>query len=105
MLVSHFECIVGQFVVTIGPHLLITDVNPGSKTGKIHVDPIRILGYRVEKAAILDDVCIDGVLETIGIAGAVKCLVFVLGEIDPEIAPAFWRIRTITGLEAKKNQQ
>jgi hypothetical protein len=97
MFVGHLEGIVSQFVVTIGPNLLIAYVNPGSKTGKIHVDPIRVLRRRVEKAGILNHICIDRVLEAIRIARAVECLIFVPGEIDPEISAASGRVGTVAG--------
>src|SRR5579863_498207 len=105
MFVGHLEGIVGQFVVTIGPNLLIAYVNPGCKTGEIHIDPIRVLRHRVEKAAILDHIGIDRVLEAIRIAGAVEWLIFVSWKIDPEISPALWRVWTVTGLKTSDDQQ
>ena len=100
VLVGHLECIVGQFIVRIGPNLLIAYINSGAKAGKVHIDPIGVLRHRIEKAAVLDDVCIDGVLKAIGIARAIERLILVRGEIDPEIPPAFGGVRVIAGLEA-----
>jgi len=105
MFVGHFECIVGQFVKGIESNLLIADVDPCRKAGKVHVDPIWVFRYGVEKAAVLEHVCVDGVLEAIGIARAVESLVLVAGEIDPKIPAAFGGVGAVTGLEAGEGQQ
>jgi len=105
VLVGHPECIVGQFIVRIGSNLLIAYINSGAKAGKVDIDPIGVLRHLIEKAAVLDNVCIDWVLEAIGVAGTIECLILVRGEIDPEIPPAFGGVRAIAGLEAQNNQQ
>jgi hypothetical protein len=105
VLVCHLERIVGKLIETVRTDLFIADVDPCSETGKVNVDPIWVLRYGVEEAAVLDYVCIDRIFEAIGIAGAVESLVFVTGKIDPEISPAFWGIGAVTGKDAGEGQQ
>ena len=114
MLVSHLEGIVGEFVVGVArplrmagnrSDLLIADIDPCPELGEVNVDPIGVLRYRIEKAAVPDDIGINRVFEAIRIAGAVKSLVFMPREIDPEVSPASWRVGAVAGGEAGKGQQ
>jgi len=105
MLIGHLEGIVGQLVEGVGTDLLIADIYFCVKAWKVNIDPVRIFRDGVEEAAIADNIRIDWEFEAKGVAGTVESLVFVPGEIDPEIAPAFWRIGAVTGLEEGKGQQ
>lgn len=80
--------------------ILITDIDRCAETGKIDIDPVRVFGDGVEEAAIACDAGVDGIVESIGIAGLVEGLVFVWGEIDPEIAFPFGGIGAVAGHEA-----
>jgi hypothetical protein len=114
MLVGHLERIVGQFVKGVarllrvarwGTDVFIADIDFGIEAGEFDIDPVGILRNCVEVAAVADDVGIDGVFKAIGIAGAVENLVFVWGEIDPEIPATFWRVGAVTGYKTAKYQQ
>ena len=80
--------------------VLIADIDRCAKTGEVNIDPVGIFGNRVEEAAIAGDAGVDGIVESIGIAGLVEGLVFVWGEIDLEIAFPFGGIGTVAGHEA-----
>ena len=80
--------------------VLITDIDRCAETGKVDIDPVRVFGNGVEEAAITGDAGVDGIVESIGIAGLVEGLVFVWGEIDLEIAFPFGGVVTVAGQEA-----
>lgn len=105
MLVGHLEGVVAELVESVGADILIADIDPCAEAGKVDIDPIWVLRCFIEKAAILEDICIDGVLEAIGIAGAVESLVFVRGKIDPEITAPLRRVGAVTGYKTGKYQQ
>jgi hypothetical protein len=114
MLVGHLEGIVAELVERVaqplgiarwGADILIADINPCPEAWKVDVDPIWVLWYCVEKAAILEDICIDGVLEAIGIARAIESPVFVRREIDPEITASLRCVGAVTGYKTGKYQQ
>ena len=77
--------------------MLIADIDLCVKTGKVDIDPVGIFRNGVEKAGIADNICIDWIVETIGIAGAVEGLVLVRREIDPEIAASLRRVGAVAG--------
>jgi len=80
--------------------VLIADIDRCAETGEVDIDPVGIFGNGVEEAAVPGDAGVDGIVESIGIAGLVEGLVFVWGEIDFEIAFPFGGIVTVAGQEA-----
>ena len=63
VLKGHFEGVVDELVKFVWPYLLIADIDAGVEAGEIHIDPIRIFGDRIEKAAVLDDLRVNGIFE------------------------------------------
>jgi len=84
----------------LGADVLIADIDRCAETGKVDIDPVRVFGNGVEEAAIAGDAGVDGIVESIGIARLVECLVFVWREIDLEIAFPFGGVGTVAGHEA-----
>jgi hypothetical protein len=101
VLEGHFKGIIPQFFKFVRPYRLVADINTPVEAGKIDVDPIGILGYRIEKAAVPDDIGIHGIFKGIRETRLVKDLVFMPGEIDLEITPPFGRVDAVAG-EKKK---
>ena len=100
MFVGHFEGIVAELVKSVDPDILIADIDRCAETGEVDIDPVGIFGNGVEEAAVAGDAGVDGIVESIGIAGLVEGLVFVWGEIDLEIAFPFGGVVTVAGQEA-----
>jgi hypothetical protein len=115
MLVGHLKGVVREFVKGIWPsangplvrqaYLFIADVDAGIEAGEVDIDPVWIFGDRIEKAAVLDDIGVDGIVEAERIVRPVKCLVYMGWKIDPEIASSFWGVVTIAGNQAGECQQ
>ena len=84
----------------MGADVLIADIDRCAETGEVDIDPVGIFGNGVEEAAVAGDAGIDGIVESIGIAGLVEGLVFVWGKIDLEIAFPFGSVGTVAGQEA-----
>ena len=99
MFECHFEGIIPELVKAIFSDVLIADVNFRVETGKIDVDPVRILRPGFEKGAVLRDGGIHGVFEGVGIARLIECTVLVRGKIDPEISSSFGAVIAVTGRE------
>ena len=116
VLEGHFKGIVTEFVEAVtgpddttgtlfGADRLIADIDPCGKTRKVDIDPIWIFRHAVEKTAVSDDIGIDGIFETIGIAGLVERLVLVGGEVDLEITFSFGCIGAVAGYQATEDQK
>jgi len=108
MLERQFKRIIDKLVETIAPRAsnpLIADIDPCAEAGKVDIDPIGILRYAVEEAAVFEDIGIDRIVEAIGVAGAIEGLVLMPGEIDTKIAARFWRVGAVAGLEGCEEYQ
>lgn len=92
----HVEGVINKLVEIIGSDPLVTDVDPGGKTGKVDIYPIGILRYGIKEAAVFQNFRVDRKIKAIGIAGLVERLVLMRGKVDPVIALSFWRVRAIT---------
>jgi len=110
--IGHFKRIVGQLVegiawlvVRLGANGLIADVYPCAKAREVDIDPVRIFRHRIKKAAIAGHGCVNRVVEAIGVARLVEGLILMRREVDPEVAPAFWRIGAVAGQQKGKEDQ
>lgn len=100
---SHFEGILPQLFEFVRPYGLVADIDTRVETGEIDIDPIGILGHRIEKTAVPDDLRIYRIFECIWKTRLVKGLIFMPGEVDLEITPPFRGVDAITGNEQKAN--
>lgn len=108
MFVGHFEGIVAKLVesvvwlfrILLGADVFIADIDRCAEPGEVDIDPIGVFGDGVEKAAIAGNAGIDGIVESVGIAGLIEGLVFVRGEVDLEIAFPFGGVGAVTGQQA-----
>ena len=100
MFVGHFEGVVAELVKSVGPDIFIADIDRCAETGEVDIDPVGIFGNGVEEAAVAGDAGVDGIVESIGIAGLVEGLVFVWGKIDLEIAFPFGGVVAVAGQQA-----
>ena len=96
MLEGHFKSIVPQLLELIRTYGLIADINTPVETRKIDIDPIWVLGNRIEKTTVPDNIGVNGILEGIWEPRLIKDLVLMPGEIDLEIAPPLGSVNAIT---------
>jgi hypothetical protein len=101
MFKGHFERIVAQPFELVRPYSLVADIYTPVEPGEVDVDPIGILGHRIEKAAVPYDVGIHGIFERIRKTRLVKGLIFMPGEIYLEIAPPFGGVDAVAGKKKK----
>ena len=98
---GHLEGIVAQFFELVRSYSLIADIDTAVETGEIDIDPVRILGYGIEEAAVPDDIGIHGIFEGVRETRLVKGLVFMFGKIDPEVPPSFGCVNAVAGKKEK----
>lgn len=101
---GHLEGVIDKLIEIIGPDSLVADIYPGGKARKVDIDPVWILRNGVKKAAVLQDVCINGVIEAIGIACWIECLVLMWRKVDPEVTLSLRCIRAITGWKDRNKE-
>jgi len=87
VLVGECKSIIEQFVQFIDPNFFVTNVYATIELGKIDIDPPRVFCGIAKKGRILYNVCINRIFESVGIAGLIKNLVFLLRKIYFEIPP------------------
>src|SRR5579862_9578085 len=105
MFESHFVCVVAKFVEVVWADGFVTNIDSGSKAGKINVDPIRIFGFVFKKTRVVHDVGIDGVFKGIGESLFVETLVFMFRKINAEITGWFGSIWTVAGKKGKNRDE
>jgi hypothetical protein len=113
MFESHFEGIIAELVETVPgsaaaglwSYCLVADIDTGGEAGEVHVYPIGVLGEGIEVAAVLYDIGVDRIFESIREAGLVECLVLMWGEVYFEIASSFGSIHAIAGKQAGQQQK
>ena len=105
MLKGHFIGVVTQLVKGIdssfaawdNANILIADVDAGAETGKVDVDPVRVLGEGVEEAAVSYYIGIYRIFKTIGKASLIKGLILMSRKVYFEITPSFGGEHAIAG--------
>lgn len=95
MFIAHLIGIIPKFVEAVCANIFITDINTRMKHRKVDIDPERIFRFRLEKSAVVDNVCVYRILECIGKSCLIKPAILVLWKINFKIAPWFWRVSTI----------
>jgi hypothetical protein len=101
MLEGHLKGVLTQLFELVCPYVLVADINTRGESGKIDIDPIGILGHRIEKTAVPYDLRIHRIFEGIRKPLLVKGLIFMPGEVDFEITPPFGGIHAIAGNKKK----
>jgi hypothetical protein len=95
--IGHVVGIVDQLGEIVFTDLFIADIDPAVKTREIDIDPVRIFGLGFKECGILYDFGVYRILECIRVSRLIKYLIFMFGEIDPEISFSFRCIGTVTG--------
>ena len=96
--------VIAQPVEFVCSYHLVADIDAGAEAGKVDVYPPRVLRDGIEIGAVFQDVGINRVFESIGEAGLVEGLVFVLREIDLKVGPPLGGIDGVAGKKEGENE-
>ncbi len=103
MLEGHLIGVAAQLVKLVRSYFLVADIDAGAEAGEVYIDPVRILGDRIEIAAVPDDRGVDWIIERIGKSRFIEGLVLVGRKVYLEVSSSFGGIDAVAG-KTKKDQ-